>query len=761
MGRAGWSWRDRLVASDPGLNRFRMAAGGVLCMGTVLGVEYLYAGQTGASSKGALIAMLLGAVVAMMGSMGLSGTARNKGVTAIFFPVAMGVGMVVGAAVAKHRDLLLGVFVLVMFAAVYVRRFGPRFFIYGFMGWIGYFFASFLGASFATLPTLIGDVVIASAWVLVVSLTVLRTRSDHVLHRTLEAFGARARAVAGASAEMLGGSDLVRWRRRLHSRQVRLNETALMIDGQLGDASALPGEWSAATLRRYLLDAQLSVDGLATAALELSVEADAGVLTARAGQVARALGAGDRPGAEEAATALLDAAIHQPGPGAGARHQARHLAIAALDYTKSVRHWSSPAAPDPAVTDPAAPDPAVTEEQVDFEPAVTLMMGNLPGSAAVAKDVAPRGGWNPLSRLDLTTRQAIQVGLAGGLAILAGRQLSSARYYWAVIGAFVVFSGTATRSETLIKGANRVVGTLTGLGLAIVLAHLTAGNTAAVLAVILASVFCGFYLLRVSYACMIFFITIMVAQLYSVLHEFTNQLLVLRLEETAIGAAIGITVALVFLPVSTRDTVRIARAGFYVALHDLIVGVADRLAQSDEAVDLDALSRSLDNRLQQLNLVMRPLTRPLLFGAEPAEVRHRLTLYTACSTYARGLTAALRRSQPTARSAHLSGATHLAEACRSLGAAATALAQGDRAGRVAAEAVERLDDAASILARRSGPDDSRVDPVEHALSRLHQALHQLAGSPTTSTRGSPTHPPGPPVPVTQPARATGVAGRRT
>lgn len=723
------------MASDPGLNRFRMAAGSVLGMGSVLGIERLYAGQTGAGSKGILIAMLLGAVVAMMGSMGLSGTVRDKSVTAIFFPVAIGSGMVVGAAVARHRDLLLGVFVIVMFAAVYVRRFGTRYFVYGFMGWIGYFFASFLGASWATLPTLVIDVVIASAWVLLLSLTVLRTRSDHVLQRTLDAFGARARAVAGASAELLDGSDAMRQRRRLQRRQVRLNETSLMIDGQLGDASALPSQWSAPALRRWLLDAQLSIDGLAMAAVALSVEADAGVLPAQAAQVARALGAGDRPGAEQAATALLDAAAHQPGAGTGARHQARHLAIAVLDYVESVRHWSSPPVPDSAVT-----DPAVSDRQVDFEPAVTLMMGNLPGSAAVARDLAPRGGWNPLNRLDLTTRQAIQVGLAGGLAILAGRQLSPVRYYWAVIGAFVIFSGTATRSETLIKGFNRVVGTLAGLGVAIVLANLTAGNSTAVLIVILVSVFCGFYLIRVSYAFMIFFITIMVAQLYSALHEFTSQLLVLRLEETAIGAGIGITVALLFLPVSTRDTARTARAGFYTALHDLIEGVGHRLAQSGEAVDLDLASRSLDNRLQQLNLVMQPLTRPLLFGAEPAEVRHRLTLYTACATFARGLTAAVRRGPAATQSAHPNEAIQLAEAGRSLAAAAKVLAQGDRAGSVAAAAVEHLDDAATILGR-AGPDEPEVDPVEHALSRLHQALRQLAGSPPTSVSNSSNHPP--------------------
>ena len=81
---------------------------------------------------------------------------------------------------------------------------------------------------------------------------------------------------------------------------------------------------------------------------------------------------------------------------------------------------------------------------------------------------------------------------------------------------------------------------------------------------------CGFYLVSISYAAMIFFVTIMVSQLYSELHEFSASLLTLRLEETAIGAAIGIAVALVVLPTSTRDTVTSARSRYYTALGELL-----------------------------------------------------------------------------------------------------------------------------------------------------------------------------------------------
>ena len=55
---------------------------------------------------------------------------------------------------------------------------------------------------------------------------------------------------------------------------------------------------------------------------------------------------------------------------------------------------------------------------------------------------------------------------------------------------------------------------------------------------------------------MIFFITTMLALLYGLLGEFSIGLLLTRLAETAAGAVIGIGVAYVVLPTSTRDVAR-------------------------------------------------------------------------------------------------------------------------------------------------------------------------------------------------------------
>src|SRR5262249_23526058 len=127
QGSVDW-WRtrrDRMVGVDPGLNRLRMALSATVAMATSLALEYGYARVTHANPQNTLVAMLLGTVMAMMGTMALAGSEWWPKVrTAVFFPVAIGAGMLIGVAVAGRTDLMLAVFVAVMFVAVYVRRFG-------------------------------------------------------------------------------------------------------------------------------------------------------------------------------------------------------------------------------------------------------------------------------------------------------------------------------------------------------------------------------------------------------------------------------------------------------------------------------------------------------------------------------------------------------------------------------------------------------------------------------------------------------------
>ncbi|MGN6243160.1 MAG: FUSC family protein, partial [Motilibacteraceae bacterium] len=518
--------------------------------------------------------------------------------------------------------------------------------------------------------------------------------------------GARRVARVGGAVRVGGVGRRARSRRlrRLAARQAGLGEAALMAEGWSDDEGALPAGWSGPALRRHLLETQQAVERMAAAAVALT-DAD-GRVVAAARELLELLARRDDVAAGRSAQTL--AALGQTVDDPQAAWHLRHLAAGAAEFLELEAEVGGP--------------PQVSPADDDYAPTTGLFFGNLPGSPAVARDVPARGfRWNPMTRLDMTTRQAVQVALAGALAIVLGRWLDPSRYYWAVIAAFVMFTGTGTRSESFLKGVNRVLGTLAGLVAAIAFAHLTVGHTGWIVAVILLSVFFGFYLIRLSYAYMIFFITIMIGQLYTVLHTFSDGLLVLRLEETAVGAAAGIVVALLVAPLSTRDTARTAQKALLESLADLLGAIADRLAGSGEP-DLDALSRGLDDRARRLDLVSRPLTRPLVWGNQSQQTRHRLGLYLSTAVYARGLVVAVRRAGDEVPAVAQCVARSLATACgvlaEGVGQTVDVRSRADVEDRLAASEATLFGAGAG-----AGPEG---DDALRTLLHLHATLAELA-----------------------------------
>ena len=701
--------RDRFAASDPGYGRLRTGLSAAVSVASALPVQQLVGRVLGFEGQTAFAATLFGAVVAMLGSNALSGSDRWAKVrTAVFFPVAVGLGLV-GAAASDSRRLLQVVgFGLVLFLAVWVRRFGPDFFYYGFMAWMGFFFATFLRADWSVVPELLVAAVASSVWVVVLSTVVFHTDARRVLRTTRQAFYAQGRTVARECADLLMlPASSVRRRdralRALSSRRSRMAETALLAEAWSVEPGAVPDGWSAPALRRRLIEAQQAMERVAGSSVRLQ-RCDRRILVDQAREVVNLLAHHDDVGALLACERLDRLAQEDRDAGGDDWWPARHLAYAVREFLRF----------DAAVDDPPEVDPG----EDDFEAATGLVFGGLPGAPAVARDVRARGRWNPLVRASMSTRQAVQVAVAGVLALGVGTLLSPTRYYWAVIAAFVLFTGTGTRSETFIKGSARVGGTLLGLVAAILLAHVTAGSTPVVLAVIIVSVFFAFYLAKVSQTAMTFFITVLLGQMYTVLGTYSDTVLVLRLGETVVGALAGVAVAMLFAPLSTRDTVRSARDEMLEAMGELLEAVA-QYAESPvgRRPQLDGLTRALDDRARRLALVARPLTRPLVLGNSSPRTRQRLLLYIAGVSQCRALTLSLQARPVEAPEAVATAARALARAVESLAA--------QEPGAEVPDAEEPLDHGSIALFGAPGAarDD---DPVVRHLHHLGATLTQVA-----------------------------------
>ena len=622
---------DRLIASDPGRARLRQGLRAIVAVGSAMLLEWALASITG---RPVVPGLLLGAVVAMLMSTGIRERRRRVIViTAALCPVVAAAGASLGVLTAQHHLLALTVFVVTSFAAVWVRRFGPRGFTLGFLGWQGFFFALFLHPPVAELPHLLLAIAVSGGWVAALLLTVLYDDPQVTLRRIVDALRARARAGIAAALDVVGDGGTAASVRRLRRQLIQLREIALLLDGQLADSRALPDGVSAGRMRRWTVDVEIGMDEVADAVQQIAGQRDrlAPAALAHVRALLESLGWADAASARRSAQQVAD----RPGekPDGVAR-----LAVAALLLIGTVERWTSGGLTEDSTGRPA-PGTDPLDDTDEFESVVTLVSGNLPGSAVFAQQAISRrmsGRLSP-SSMRLTTRQAVQAAVAAALAIAVGELISPQRFYWAVIAAFVAYAGTATSGETVRKGVGRVGGTVLGLVASVALANITDGHRSIAVIVILACIFCAFFFQTISYGAMIFFITVVLGQLYALLGTFSDELLLIRLAETVCGAVIGVLVALVVLPTHSRATLRIARQTFLAVLGELADACADVLSGLPPERDLLALTVSLDAAGRQLVHIRSAMTRGRLFGADRVALRHRISVLGTAAAAARAL----------------------------------------------------------------------------------------------------------------------------
>ena len=614
-------------------------------------------------------------------------------------PLPTALAITAASLVSPHPVVGDVLFVVVVFLAVYVRRFGPRGTALGMVTFMSYFFSLYLQARFAELPWLIGSTIVGTLCSYLWSAFILPDRPESVLRENIRSLRARMAIVVDTTADIvrLGNPD-ERRQRRLRIRTRRLNETALAVQAQIEDRvnpSALWPGVSGEDLALWLFDAELTVERLATAG-------------ARAAQ-------SDLPAATRAelADTLAQLARAIRTPHTDALRQTAHIAQRQLERDPDdvpVRRLAL------AVVDTAK---ATAEVRKRIERVATETTRP---DAPTPRETSPRPGMLP------TTRQAVQVAVAASLAIVIGETVSPSHWYWAAIAAFVIFAGTNSWAETLDKGWQRLLGTVLGVPMGVLVATLVSGNKIASLAMIFVCLFCAFYFMKVTYSLMTFWISTMLALMYGLLGEFTFGLLLLRIEETAVGAVIGIASAVLVLPINTRAKIRGDAHTFFLTLADLVEASVASLLGTPAPARLTETARQLDRDLAQFRITAKPMSAGVAGLAGRRTMRHSQRMLTACDRYAR----MLARSSEL----HIETAPELAEAIRSSAAQIrrnidmliTSLEFNQ-----AATVFPSTDyiDGAETLARRHvdqppAPDHRRLMNALHALRQLDRVVINAA-----------------------------------
>jgi Fusaric acid resistance protein-like len=746
---AGWAeLRTAVAGVDPGLQRLRLAAIGsasmVLAVVVMAGVRAL-TGQP-------VTLLIFAAVLAMISNLAVNEAdiGRRRVTTALMLgPAAAAV--TAGTLLAPYRVAADVVFVGVTVAAVYVRRFGPRGFALGMAGFNPYFFTQFLQARIAELPWLLVAGVVGLGSTLLLRGYVFAEREDRTLARLLRAFRARVHGLVVAAGGLLaaggGPADRVAAALRLtRRRRSRLNSTALLVTDSVDRLDGDGGSGAAEELAQRILDVELAAERLAISSRRL---AEVG---GPHGDDRDALLEGLRGLAAATATvtphamvpALLDEARHAVAAltartyGHEDRTQrvafAVHRLADALDEVvreAAQEGVGGEAAAGPGLEHgghtatgpeqghhaaiPAAPAP-------DTGPAPGPVTGSEADSTGTDDSATP-------PTLRLTTRQALQAGVAVALSIVVGELVSPARWYWAAIAAFVVFAGTNSRGDLLSRGWQRVLGTVGGVAAGMALAVVVGDRPVLAVAALVGCLFLALYLVRVSQALMAFWITAVLALMYGLIGQFSLETLVLRIEETAVGAAMGALAAFLVLPRRTRDAYVEARDDLVRAADAVLGAATDRIVGREPPTPPVELARDMDDALGTL----RARTAPLTGRWRRASDGYRDTLHVLSGVdhYVRALARLSDVVRAPGWATTLQPAVDRVRA--NLDTLRRAPAPDDPAGseRHRPRSAEDLVDAAEAWAARHADPLERRDLLEIArlLRRVDQSVLTLAGAP--------------------------------
>lgn len=625
----------RMVAADPGLSRVLSGTRALLAAAASVGTMYLILTRAGVGAT-ALPAAMLGGMVGMQATVMARDRAQSeRKVTVVLMVAPAIVGASIGAAADPSQAAAIGALVGVVLIGVWVRRFGSRFAALGQLFFMACYFSLLLHFPVDHLAWLVLAAAVGTAWAYLARFVIVPERPAKMLRTGVSSFYFR---VAALLDPLIDAVSAGRWEPDL-VHQVRtdlrqLRRCGSFLEGELraAEPATVGGAHPASDLRLRLFDAELAAGNLVATARRVAgastrvprvLRAEmAGLLELTQVELnhlrsATTATAGSPDAPWSSAGTLWVVPPHWPAP-------ARRLSAAASELLDALATTQSE-------TQATAASPAASATEVTADAAAPIPQ----------RGVSQR--WNALGGVAPTSRQAIQAAVATGLALLAGAAISPDRQYWAAIAAFVVFSGTETAGETIVKGIERMIGTLLGAIVGFAVAAFTGGDPAVVLPLVALCVFAAMYSLSTSYTQMVFWVTMMIALLYEYLGKLSAEALELRVLETVVGAVIALAIATFVMPTRTGQKVRADLLAVLHVLDGIIQGCLSAVGGGPGRADLNQQALELDQRLHRLYISIAPLRRAG-DALRRDGLERRLTVLWALTYYTRHLIGAVSRS---------------------------------------------------------------------------------------------------------------------
>lgn len=645
-------WIDKVIGSDPALNRLVSTSVTIISMGLCILAEWILVDTSGAlgskipavrptSTQIALhhevvvLAVLIGGMLAL--TLGFSfdeNTLKGAAISTFMPAIPLLATTFITLLLGNHKDFEIAFSAILLGIGTLFRKYGSRGSGVGMMMYVGGFFGYFLSLQFGmkSFGWFALEVLVAVLVILATRVPYVQFQAKSALNQAINSYTSKARLVTRVAIHALMGNEIAS--RKLRKEMSQLNETALIIESYMSkDKHASP------EMRQSLFDLELSLTNIARFSEAIGRLKLPSIITRDISDFILAI----PEQKHEKFSSEIGESLRRWRTFLPKGETVTHIILGRLtdsivNLNQAAQNWRYYRQSENSESNTA-------EKTIGMNHVAMLRMGQLPGSSQVsaAASLEPSRDRHATSLgIAPELRVAIQITIATAVATGVGFMIDPQRFYWASLSALLCFTGVNNAGEQVRKSLYRLIGTVIGVILGSAIATSIGTNSVADATAILVSMFIGLYFARINYTFLAIGVTISISLVFLQLNELSNSLLFERVLETGAGAIVAALTALFILPLSPKRVIQTARSKYLKDLSQLITAAIDFLHDPANESELLGWSREIDSDYISLKSAISPLQWSML-GSLNRQVTELLSISTALRNYTKSLVSDVKR----------------------------------------------------------------------------------------------------------------------